>query len=308
MLLRALRGLGMVIVLILLVFVCSKAIVRSLPGDPVDAILAETGSSIPPEILRKDLGLDRPFREAAYHQLEALLLHFDWGRSISRKQEIGPLLRERAAASFELGILSLFSALLFSFALAFWAQFPNRMSRSLQLPIQIFSALSASLPTAWIGPILGLLFAVKLRFFSLTGGLALPALTLSIALSGFWLRTFNDLFSRALRSDVVRTARSKGLGELKVVWKHAFLPTSGPLLAYLGSQTGVLLAGAVITETTFDRPGLGSLLVESIFKRDYPLIEAILILSAASILMGNFLGDLLQEWVQPKLRSTGATK
>ena len=149
---------------------------------------------------------------------------------------------------------------------------------------------------------LGYLLAVHFRIFSLSGGLGLPALTLAIALSGFWLRAFSETLEREMRSDAVRTARAKGVSEIRTIWKHAFFPSAGPFIAYLGSQTGNLFAGAVITETIFDRPGLGSLLVESIFKRDYPLIESVLILTSAFILIGNLAGDFFQELAHPKLR------
>jgi ABC-type dipeptide/oligopeptide/nickel transport system permease component len=304
MLREAARRIGALIILVLLVFLASKAIIRLLPGDPVEVILAETGADIAPALLRERLGLDQPFLRSTFEQLQAILFHGDWGSSLLRKQPIGPLLAERAFASFSLSMSALLIALLFSFALALMAQFPWKFARPLRVGLEALSALSIALPTAWIGPILALVFAVQAGIFTLSGGFALPCLTLALALCGFWLRAFSGIIERALRSDVVRTARAKGLPEIRVIWKHAFIPSSGPLFAYLGSQTGVLLSGTVITETTFDRPGLGSLMIESIFRRDYPLIESILILTAAFVLTGNFLGDLLQQWVEPRLRNT----
>lgn len=302
MIIRALKRVLAILTLLLLIFAATKGVLRLIPGDPVDVILAETGANIDPEILRHSLGLDEAFLPSTIRQIKNLFLYFDWGTSISLKSPIGPLLLDRTRSSAVLALCSLGSTLIFSFFFAFLAQLPSRFQPALRHAVKLFSATSIALPTAWIGPILGLLLAVKFQFFKLTGGIGLPIVTLTLALSGFWVRAIYETLDRELRTDVVRTARSKGQTELLVVWKHAFLPAAGPLLAYLGSQAGALFAGAVITETLFDRPGLGSLLIESIFKRDYPLIEAVLIVSSSSILMGNFLGDFLQEAVQPKLR------
>lgn len=301
------RRFAAILLLLLAIFLTAKALIRSLPGDPVDVILAETGSNLDPAILRHDLGLDRGYWSATASQLSALVSHFDWGKSISQKTAIGPILLERTISSLELALVALGLALAFSFSFSFFANLPHRHARSFRLAVRGTSAMGIALPTAWIGPILALVFSVKFRLFALTGGLALPAITLAIGLSGFWLRAFSETLEQELKSDVVRTARAKGLTELVVAWKHAFAPASGPLAAFLGSQTGSLFAGAVITETIFDRQGLGSLLVEAIFKRDYPLIESVLILSSAFILFGNFAGDLLQVAIQPRLRA-GATE
>ncbi len=299
---RVLKRLGTIFVLILLIYIAGKGLLRLLPGDPVDVILLETGATIDPDVLRHSLGLDRAFLPSTLSQLRELFLHFNWGTSITQKIPIGPLLAERTAASLALAVLTLLLALPFSFLVAFYANYPSRFRATIHRFATFSSALSTALPTAWIGPILGFLLAVKFRVFSLTGGIALPVITLTVGLSGFWIRVIVETLERELRRDAVRTARAKGLSEWKVLLKHAFIPAAGPLVAYLGSQAGVLFAGAVITETLFDRPGLGSLLVDSIFKRDYPLIEAALITTSSLILIGNFLGDILQHHIEPRLR------
>jgi peptide/nickel transport system permease protein len=297
------KRLSTIVLLLLGIFLVAKGLVRTLPGDPVDAILAETGANLDPEMLRRDLGLDRPFWSATASQLSSLIVRFDWGDSISLKRPIGPLLLERAGKSVVLAAAALSVTLLFSFAFAFLANLPRRGTPAIRAGLRATSAIGVALPTAWIGPVLALFFAVKWKLFALSGGLALPTLTLALGLSGFWLRAFSETLEHELRSDVVRTARAKGLSESAVAWKHAFLPAAGPLVAFLGSQTGALFAGTVITETIFDRPGLGSLLVEAIFKRDYPLIESLLLVSSTFILLGNLAGDLLQIAVHPRLRA-----
>ncbi|MBC7386625.1 MAG: ABC transporter permease [Cryobacterium sp.] len=302
MLVRALRRFGAILLLLIVLFLSVKVVIRTLPGDPVDALLAETGANIDPEILRKSLGLDEPYLVASFHQLRRLIGSFDFGRSILLKEPITPLILKRGISSFILGLTAITIALSFSLFFAFLTELSGRGRPALRRILGAASALSIALPTAWIGPILGLFLAVKFGWFHLTGGLALPALTLALSLSGFWLRVFHETLVEESCSDFARTARAKGLPERKILWKHVFLPSAGPFVAYLGSQTGFLFAGAVITESLFDRPGLGSLLVESIFRRDYPVIEAVLITSSALILMGTFLGDFAQEALNPRLR------
>lgn len=296
------RRVAIILLLLLAIFLGTKGLLRTIPGDPVDFIIAETGSNADPEILRRDLGLDRGFWEATMSQLKSLVLHFDWGRSIIQKRAIGPILVERAVSTAALSSVALAIAVVFSFFFSMAVSLPHRFQSHSKTLLRSISAVMSALPTAWIGPILILVFAVKFRLFSLSDAFLLPALTLALALSGFWLRVFSETIESELRSDVVRTARSKGVNEPTVVWKHAFLPAAGPLAAFLGSQTGALFAGTVVTETIFDRPGLGSLVVESIFKRDYPLIESAFILSSAFILFGNFAGDLLQVCIRPRMR------
>ncbi len=299
---RVLNRLTYILILLIVLFFFAKGVLRILPGDPVDIILAETGSNIDPAVLRHSLGLDAPFLSATIDQLISLVTHFDWGLSISHKTAIGPILLKRLKSSLILGFIAITVSVLFSFLFALAATLESPLKKILRHTLKIFSAGSSALPTAWIGPILGYFLAVKFQVFALTGGLALPVITLSLGLSGFWMRMIFETLQKELNSDVVRTARGKGLSEFKVLWKHTLIPVSGPLFAYLGSQAGFLFAGAIITESLFDRPGLGSLLIESIFRRDYPLIEAVLITSSAFILLGNLSGDLLQEWIEPRLR------
>ena len=145
--------------------------------------------------------------------------------------------------------------------------------------------------------------AVALPLFPVSGGLALPALTLSIPFSGLWSRLIRERVSETLRLGAAPGARARGIPEWRVVIKYGLAPASGSLLAYLGTQFGALLGGAFVTEAIFDWPGLGSLLVDSVLRRDYPLVEAAVFAAAAASLLGSLFGDWAQTWIDPRRRS-----
>lgn len=298
------RGVWLVL-LLFVVFAATKSLVRAIPGDPIDAILAETGTSIPRETLEKELKLDLPFWKAITLQTRDAISG-DFGQSITQKRAIGPILGERLKNSSLLALIALSTGLLIALVLAILSTLPFRAQNTFDRIQKFHSAWVAALPTAWIGPIFAFVFGVQLQLFALGGNVWLPALTLGYCVSGFWTRAFRETLRKELHRDHARAARARGVGELRLLLKYGLYPAAGPLFSYLGTQTGGLLAGAVITETIFDWPGLGALLVESIFKRDYPLIEATIFLSSALILLGNWLGDVAQLGVNPRLREKGS--
>lgn len=297
----ALKRITLMIVMAFLVFVLSKALIRSLPGDPVEQLVAESGTSIPAEELRKELGLDLSFTASLGNQIRSALKG-DLGKSLIQRREIGPLLKERTKHSILLAFTAFAFGIPFSFLLAMFATIPSRLQRIVDSYIQFHSAFLAATPTAWFAPILAWLLVVQLHWFDLGGSIALPATTLAISLTGFWARAFRELLSDEIRKDHFRSAQARGASTFTLLTKHAFMPAAGPLASYFGTQLGSLFAGAVVTETLFDWPGLGSLFVESLFKRDYPLIEATLFFTSIFILSGNALGDFLHRLLQPKLR------
>lgn len=298
---RILKKIVFLLTTAFLVFALSKAIIRTLPGDPIDQILAETGSTVSAQDIRKELGLDRSYVGSLKDQV-AHALRGDFGISLVQRRPIAPLLKERSIRSIVLAISAFSLGIPFSFFLALFATLPNRFRKVVDRIISLHSAFLAAMPTAWFAPILAWLFVVKLGWFNLGGSLALPAVTLAVSLSGFWARAFRELISDEIKRDHFRAAQARGTPSLQLIIKHAFLPALGPLSSYFGTQLGSLFAGAVVTETLFDWPGLGSLFVDSLFKRDYPLIEATLFFSSIFILSGNLLGDFLHRLLQPKLR------
>ncbi len=182
MAIRLLKRSLAIIILVSLIFLSAKVFLRILPGDPVDVMLSESGANILPEVLRQELGLDRPFIPAALDQIRALVTRFDWGNTLVNKRPIGPLLAERCISSAVLALTSLIGALLFSFTLAFVGQLEIPGAGIIHTLTRALSVVGVALPTAWIGPILGYFLAVRFRLFTLNGGIALPSLTLALGL------------------------------------------------------------------------------------------------------------------------------
>lgn len=291
------------LLLLLAIFAGTRALVRALPGDPLQTMVEETGTTIPEAELRSELGLDRPFLPALAQDLRRAL-HGDLGASLLSRQPVAPLLAERLARTLELSLaaLALGLALSVSLGLASAAAPGGRADRFCTL----YGAVAAALPTPWIGPALLVALALWIPLFPVGGRLALPALTLALSFSGLWARLIRERVRETLRDGAAPGARARGIPEWKVTLKYGLAPAAGPLLAYLGTQLGALLAGAFVTEVIFDWRGMGSLLVEAVLRRDYPVVESATFVAAAAALLGNWLGDELQSGADPRVREDGA--
>ena len=262
--------------------------VRALPGDPVDTLIAESGTAIPREELRREMRLDRPFGPALVEDT-ARMLHGDFGRSLFTKQPIAPVLRNRFGNTLYLTLVSLILAL--SLSLWIGLRAAEKPGSTADRFCTVFGAVTAALPTAWIGPMLIVVFAVWIPVFPLGDSVILPSITLSLALSGIWARLIRNRVREALSMGAAQAARARGLPEWRVTIKYGLAPVSGMLVSYLGTQLGALLAGAFVTEVIFNWRGLGSLWVSAVLRRDYPTIEAATFVAAAATLLGILLGD-----------------
>jgi peptide/nickel transport system permease protein len=300
--------------ILLTVFVCSRAIVRSLPGDPVSTMLAETGTSIPPEALRKELHLDRPFFPAMVEDAQAAL-HGDLGRSLLSKEPVAPLLGERFLRSLWLTLFSVALGLAFSVTVGVLAASRDHgaSSRAHRAAARFcdrlctgFGALAAAMPATWLGPILIWVLAVLIPLFPLGDHVALPALSLAFSFAGLWCRLVRERVRESLHTGAARGARARGIAEWKVLLKYGLVPVSGPLLAYLGTQVGAFLSTGFVTEVIFDYPGMGSLLVDAVLSRDYPIVEAAIFVGSLLALGGTWLGDWAQTRVDPRLREASS--
>lgn len=288
--------------MLLLIFAGTRALVRALPGDPAETLLAESGTMLPLQNLRAELGLDRPFLPA----LGSDLRHFaagDWGSSLFSRKPVAPMIRERFARTLGLTALALLFALVAS--LAFGLGAAARPGGRMDHFCDLFGALTAALPTPWIGPLLLVVFAVEIPLFPAGGHVFLPAVTLALGFAGLWSRLIRERVAETLSSGAAPGARARGLPEWRVVLKYGLAPASGALLAYLGTQAGSLLAGAFVTEVLFDWRGMGALLIDAVLKRDYPVIEAAVFVAAAASFAGTALGDWLQHAVDPRNRTRG---
>jgi peptide/nickel transport system permease protein len=279
-------------------------LIHLVPGDPVEVMLGETAQAADKAALREALGLDRPLWWQWLHYW-AGLLRGDLGISLHSREPVAALLWQRLPATVELAAAGLLVALIIALPLGSLAAM--RKDSLWDQGAMSFSLLGVSIPNFWMGPLLILLFSLWLGWLPVSGrdtplSIVLPALTLGTALAAILARMVRSSLLEVLGQDFIRTARAKGLSERAIVQYHALRNAALPVVTVLGLQLGTLLGGAVITETIFAWPGLGQLMVDSIQRRDYPVVQACVLLISLSYVLVNTLTDLLYAWLDPRIR------
>ena len=297
------RLLGVVPVLFGVAFL-TFLLVHAVPGDPVEVMLGESASSADRMQLQADLGLNQPIYVQFGVYLNKLA-HGDLGVSIHSKKPIVDLLAERLPATAKLALLALSFAISIGLPLGIIAalkvnQWPDKLANLLSLSI-------SAMPHFWMGPILMMVFALWLGLLPVSGmesgtAIILPALTLGFGLAAILTRMTRASMLEVLHEDFIRTARAKGLTEYAVILRHALRAALLPIVTVLGLQLGSLLAGTVITETVFSWDGVGSLLVESIEKRDYPVMQACVLVVAFFYVTVNLATDIIYTKIDPRVR------
>ena len=279
-------------------------LIHLVPGDPVEAMLGESARPADRQALRAALGLDRPLSEQYLHYLGGLA-RLDLGQSFQFQRPVADLLAERIPPTLELTGAALVLALVLAVPLGVLAA--RNRGGALDSGAMGFSLLGISIPNFWLGPLLILVFSLWLGWTPVSGrdgpaSLILPAITLGTGLAAVLARMVRSSLLEVLGEDYIRTARAKGLSEAAVIWRHALRNAWLPVLTLLGLQLGGLLGGAVITETVFAWPGVGSLLVEAIQNRDYPVVQASVLLVSLAYVLVNTMTDLVYAWVDPRIR------
>jgi len=283
-------------------------LIHLIPGDPVEIMLGESAAAADREALRISLGLDQPLAAQFLNYLGGLL-QLDLGTSIHLRRPVTELLLERLPATGMLAAVSLLVALLLALPLGILAAV--RRDTPWDAGAMGFSMLGVSIPNFWLGPLMILVFSLWLGWFPVSGrnGMAsvvLPALTLGTGLAAVLSRMVRSSMLEVLGEDYIRTARAKGLPGRRVVLQHALRNALLPVITLLGLQLGALLAGAVITETVFSWPGIGLLTIEAIQSRDYPVVQACVLLISLCYVCVNLLTDLVYAQVDPRIRLGGA--
>lgn len=282
-------------------------LVHLVPGDPVEMMLGENAQPADREALRAALDLDQPLARQLGDYLYGLA-HLDFGTSFHSRRPIAELLAERIPATAELALAGLLVAILISFPLGSLAAV--RKDTPWDQGAMAFSLIGVSIPNFWMGPILILVFSLWLGWFPVSGrggalSLVLPAITLGTALAAVLSRMVRSTLLEVLGEDYIRTARAKGLSERQVVIHHGLRNAMLPIITLLGLQLGTLLGGAVITETVFSWPGVGKLTIDAILRRDYPVVQACVLLIALTYVAVNLLTDVVYAWVDPRIREAG---
>lgn len=279
-------------------------LIHLIPGDPAEFMLGEYAKPADLQAMRESMGLDKPILIQYWHYLKSVL-SLEFGESLLYKKPVMEIIAFRLPASIELAIASLLVALLLALPLGVIAAV--KKDSWLDRTAMTFSLLGVSIPNFWLGPLLILIFSISLDLLPVSGrqgwsSLILPAVTLGTAFAAILSRMIRSSLLEVLAEDYIRTAYAKGLGKFKVVVKHGLRNALLPVITLLGIQLGALLGGAVITETVFDWPGIGKLTVDAIMSRDYPMVQACILLISLFYVMVNILTDLLYVYIDPRIR------
>ena len=278
--------------------------VRMIPGDPARVMAGTDADAAGLEEIRAKYGLNDPI-PVQYARWAALALQGDLGRSIRTRDPVSVTVAKKLPITVELACL----AVLIALAIAIPAGVLAAVRRNTAWDVLASGAslCGVSVPNFWLGIMLMLLFGVTLRWLPTSGfhgwpSLVLPSVTLAAFPTALVARLTRSSLLEILGQEYIRTGRAKGLGEPRVVLRHALKNATIPLLTVLGLQIGTLLGGAVITESIFAWPGMGKLVVDAIFFRDFPVVQTILILSATIFVVINLLVDLLYSVIDPRIR------
>jgi peptide/nickel transport system permease protein len=306
-----LRRLILILPVALLVTIINFGLLRLAPGDPV---VTFAGDVRDPQILaetRHQLGLDQPLPVQYVAWLQHTL-QGDFGRSIRTHQQVREAIFERLPATLELTI----TALLISVSIGLVVGTLSALKRNSAFDLLATSVTIAgvSTPNFFLGLMLILMFSLVLRIFP-PGGytpaidnpfenlrrIVLPALTLSAATLAVNMRQVRSSLLEVFGQDFIQTARAKGLSQQSVVIRHALKNALIPVITVIGLQVGALIEGAVITEQIFSWPGVGKLVVDSLFGRDYPVVQAVVLLSAVSYMLATLFVDIAYGWLDPRI-------
>ena len=281
--------------------------IHLVPGDPVEVMLGETASAADRDALRRQLGLDQPLPRQFLVFFEGLT-QLDLGESLHSKRPVWDVLAERLPATVELALASLVVAIGLALPLGIIAAV--RRGSRWDVGAMAFSMLGVSIPNFVMGPLLILVFAVWLKWLPVSGregwgALILPAVTLGSALAAILSRMVRAALLEVLEEDYIRTARAKGLPESEVIIQHALRNATLPIITVIGLQLGTLLGGAVITEIVFSWPGIGQLTIEAIQRRDYPVLQACVLVISVAYVCVNTTTDIAYAWLDPRVRLEG---
>ena len=280
------------------------ALIHLVPGDPVIAMLGENAAPVDIAGMRGQLGLDRPLA-VQYLAYLARLIHGDLGSSISFHEPVSRLVAARFPATLELASAGLAVAILIAFPLGLIAG--ARPGGAADFGAMAFAIMGISVPHLYLGPLLMIVFSLRLGWLPLAGRggishLVLPAVTMGTALAGILARMLRQSLVWVRDTDFMRTARSKGLSEFQALAAHGVRNALTPVISLLSLQAGALLTGSIVTEIIFSWPGIGRLMIEAIGARDYPLAQGCVLVFALTYVVVNLLTDVAYSLIDPRVR------
>ncbi|MET3696951.1 peptide/nickel transport system permease protein [Bacillus oleivorans] len=275
-----------------------------LAGDPVALMLPEDASEADREALREALGLNEPFIYQYFHFISDLASG-NFGTSFRYNQEALPLVLERLPATFELAAASMVVAIVIAVPLGIFSA--RKRNSFVDLFITGGSVLGKAMPNFWLGIMLILMLAVNYQLFPVSGRgsmahLVLPAITLGTGIAAEMTRLIRSSMLEILHQDYIRTAKSKGVSDTFVVFKHAFKNSLIPVVTITALQISHLVSGALITETVFSWPGLGQLLVQAVNGRDMAVVQAAVFVIAFLVIIINLITDIVYRLLDPRIK------
>jgi glutathione transport system permease protein len=297
------RLLGLVPTL-LLVGILVFLLVHLLPGDPARLAAGQDATPETVQLVRKDLGLDRPLPQQ-FVRFVGGALSGDFGKSMRTKRAVATEIAERFAPTFWLTVWAMAWSVVFGMGIgivsAVWRnRWPDRLGMTLAVS-------GISFPAFALGMVLMQVFAVQLNWLPTVGAdtwkhYILPSLTLGAAVAAIMARFTRSSFVDILQEDFIRTARAKGLSEPVVVAKHGLRNALIPVVTMMGLQFGFLLGGSIVVEVVFNWPGMGRLLIDAVDMRDYPVIQALVLLFSLEFIVINLIVDVLYGLINPTIR------
>jgi peptide/nickel transport system permease protein len=287
-------------------------LIHLVPGDPIVQMLGEGATAADISALRHAYGFDEPLLQQYTHYWRGIL-HADLGQSLRLHDSVTRLILQRYPYTLALTVAGLLIAIMTAIPAGIWsALYCNRWQ---DRTLGVLSLIGLSFPNFALGPILILIFSIRLGWLPVstagTGGtldfllhLILPAVTLGLSLAAILTRMVRTAMLEELSQDYIRTARAKGLTENQVVYRHALRNALIPVLTVIGLQFGSLLAGAIVTETIFSWPGIGRLTLSAISNRDYALVQGCILAVGLTYVAVNLLTDVAYTIVNPRMRNS----
>ena len=279
-------------------------ILHLVPGNPIDNLLHPGSPPEAREQLIKEYGLDKPI----YQQYIIWLTNIfkgNLGVSITEQRSVSELLLLKMPNTIVLGVASLLICFILGVFLG--AVSAIKQNTIVDYAGMVIALLGVSVPTFWLGLMLMLIFSVNLGWFPISGygdlkSLVLPAFTLGLAGAGLIARITRASMLEIAQKDYIAIVRAKGISNTQVIIKHIFRNALIPIITLLGLRLGWIIGGAVTTEIVFNRPGLGRLLANSLFRRDYPVIQGALLILIFAVMVGNLIADILYAYADPQIR------
>ena len=306
---RALRRLAVTLPVLWVVVSVVFLLIHLVPGDPIVQMLGEGATASDISSLRHAYGLDAPL-STQYGKFLIGVAHADLGQSLRLHDSVLHLVLERYPYTLALAVSSMLLGILLSVPAGIWSALHR--GRWQDRTAGVVSLVGLSFPNFALGPILILLFSIRLGWLPVSGAgsgwgfllhLILPAVTLGLGMAAILTRMVRTAMLEELSQDYIRTARAKGLSETRVVYRHALPNALIPILTVVGLQFGSLLAGAIVTETIFSLPGIGRLTLSAISNRDYSLVQGCILAIGLTYVAVNLLTDIAYTLANPRLRS-----